>query len=560
MVFNTLNYLKRVVLAVVLSFIASSLYADLEENIGNAVTWLTEMQNADGSWGQGEKQIEATFEVVHSLSQIKPDSAAVQSGINWILSRSALQADILSKKISVNSLLEQANDTWIDKLISMKNTAAGWGLRFGYSSNPLDTVLAYDALHSLHGFYYDKKLYWDYKRYWELLDMPTNAFHYLLSCSYISPEGLWSSVPGGETDLALTAKIISRISSYNKMLETMEDRDALIKIHETYTQQLNSCIENDGSVINNLYLSVLTYRALIRSESRSVNASKILNYITDQQNHNGSWLDDPLVTALAVTCLNDSVRTSKADIDAVRLVMDNTEQYSFGAYKQFEIVIDCTRKEEFQELLYLKIQGPDGSEYPVLVSGTEDTELRYFWNTKNSDPGLYTVTVEIADLDTGIKYDMYQKQFSIVPSAVVNVIKTYCDPAVLTGSEETTIPLQYKVITDIKSNTDLDLTFEYNFQDPENEILDQGSFRKTGTKGEKRESLSIGESSITFNKHGVYTLNVSVYQGQQLIAEQTGNMSFNTLSAFSVSKTLSPSQVPAVKGTKVHIKIEFQAE
>ncbi|MDP3981386.1 MAG: terpene cyclase/mutase family protein [Chlamydiota bacterium] len=539
-------------------FFISSLAGAQDSSIEKSVQWLISKQNSDGSWGQASKQFESTFEVVRALSDVVPDSPAIKSAVTWIKSQPINNNLFLSRKIAALSFLEGINDGWLDQLIRAQSRDGGWGYKPGYSSNVFDTLYAFNAFRSLHDFYFEKHLYGAIERYWLMLKKSTDAFQFLLNNVYFTPLSFWSSVPGADTDLVLSARVIESISSYHNISHTEQDRQKLHNTQMQFAVFLDTQIQGNGSIQSSLYQSMLCYIALLRAQNETDTGEKLLQYILALRDVDGSWEQDPFLTALGLQCLKGYENQKNSHIKNIVLMLNNVVTNEFRAFEQFEIVIAVEAEHEFEAYWNITIEDSHGVQYPILYS-YDKTQERFYWQTKEMDPGPYTVKAELFDAYTGIKYDNAEKPFTILPSASVNIIRAYCDPSMIAGPLELNVGVEYRLIVDVKSNTSMSLQYDYRFTDPQGTMLSSGDDQTTIVKGEKREILSLASQSITFALYGQYALEVSAYQEEEFVDSKTGYLSFTASLPIVVTKTLQPDAVPAVKGTRVKAQIKLQS-
>ena len=129
-------------------------FAAYETNNGNASTWLSGQQNADGSWGASPtEKFLYTVEAVQALRAVGQRNAAYFRGITWLENHAADNADYSARRVLA---LAAHGDDVTDEVLSLTNVqnvgVAGrdaWGLSATYLQSPLDTALVLNSLAAL---------------------------------------------------------------------------------------------------------------------------------------------------------------------------------------------------------------------------------------------------------------------------------------------------------------------------------------------------------------------------------------------------------------------------
>ncbi|AFT70361.1 MULTISPECIES: hypothetical protein [Alloalcanivorax] len=128
---------------------ASALY---ESAIEQARSWLTQQQNADGSWGVLEtERFIATTEVVKALHASGARTEAYYRGVTWLQNRAGNNVDYGARRaVALSASGTNTASQWIPRLSEIQDPALsgheGWGLSSHYLESPLDTALALEAL------------------------------------------------------------------------------------------------------------------------------------------------------------------------------------------------------------------------------------------------------------------------------------------------------------------------------------------------------------------------------------------------------------------------------
>ena len=249
------------------------------------LNYLTQTQNADGSWGGTATSITEVFPststAVDALKLIETTPSNNRTNAIGYLSAQALDVtDYLSRRIV--SLAGTGADTSTDlsALIAFKNADNGWGGAAGFTSEVLDAALALRALSAGGGN----------------ASTMSGAVSYLLAAQ--NPEGGWGFVAGQTSHVYYTALVM-------QALETQAQTTANANTLSRAATYLLGQQQSDGSW-SNIPDTALAFLAIARTTGNVTVKTKALEYLLARQLPNGSWNDDPYSTALALQALKAS--------------------------------------------------------------------------------------------------------------------------------------------------------------------------------------------------------------------------------------------------------------
>ncbi|WP_281184377.1 CARDB domain-containing protein [Trichlorobacter lovleyi] len=251
----------------------------LPPNIDNGVTWLTGHQQADGSWYDLSLTAERdTAEVVSTLQRFPSALQAFQAGFSWLGAASSVNTDYLSRRIETLAKSAGDNSALLNALLANRNSDGGWGAGKNYLSTPIDTALALKAL-AVAG-YADASVI-------------SKAVSYLQSSQ--NSDGGWSGDDPAST-IQPTASVLTAFAG-------LRGRYALDNAISKAQAFLASKQNQDGGFGNSpstVYDSAVAIGALQVAGTDSGVTSRGVSYLLSEQSENGSWLDSPYQTALAV--------------------------------------------------------------------------------------------------------------------------------------------------------------------------------------------------------------------------------------------------------------------
>lgn len=252
----------------------------------SALNYLSSSQNPDGSWG-GEASLmpslPSTVSVLNAYKAMsQADAPSYQPALSWLQSQSLNTTDYLSERILI---LTGQNDT--NTLLSYFDY--GWGGYAGYDTNILDTAL---ALHALKSVSYTGT------------NIITPAISRLISSQ--NSDGGWAFRPStcsgcndsDQSNVYMTAIVSRALQQFPQSTSTataINKATSYLKAHQ-----------NPDGGFGTVYGTSLAYMALAGVTTDGTVLGSAINYLKSAQGANGSWLDDPYQTALAVSALSFS--------------------------------------------------------------------------------------------------------------------------------------------------------------------------------------------------------------------------------------------------------------
>lgn len=268
---------KIIIISWFLVFFVTSAFA-YSPAIENGVSWITTVQQSDGSWGSSVFSVLDTTVVLDSLQHINSSAPAYSSGIAWLGSQSFSSTDFIARKIV--SLYKDGVDVSADlsTLVNSRNSDGGWGGDADSTNMILDTAISLLALKSAS--YTDTTVI-------------NNAITYLLSAQ--NTDGGFGFYQGDTSNVYMTSLVSSTLQQFP---QTTSIATAVNKA----TSYLISQQQLDGS-FGSIYETAHAYIALVAVSTDATVLGNAINYLTTTQSANGSWNQDPYSTALALRAL-----------------------------------------------------------------------------------------------------------------------------------------------------------------------------------------------------------------------------------------------------------------
>ncbi|MEW6418767.1 MAG: carboxypeptidase regulatory-like domain-containing protein, partial [Nitrospirota bacterium] len=283
------------ILMLFLSFcFVSQTYSQTIE-IDNGITWLINNQNQTGSWGNTSTSLNneyfSTFSVLETLKRLEQDNTtAYQNAIQWLQAEELINTSYIAFRLSIlsNAGFDLTTDT--NTLLSYININNGWGGYIKYKSNNFHTALALQALKAVN--YSDQTII-------------QSAIDYLLSTQ--NSDGGWGFYPspcsgcndGDESSVYMTALVSMTLQQFPR---TTSIATAINKATDYLIAHQNTD-GGFGSGSSTVYETSLSYLSLVGETTDATVLGNAINYLTNTQSADGSWLQDPYSTALALRAL-----------------------------------------------------------------------------------------------------------------------------------------------------------------------------------------------------------------------------------------------------------------
>ncbi len=273
-----------------IEFLGSSTAVDKDEAIQRAKTWLKANQTTLGFWGNEKNKLLVTSQVLNAFNSLEEDDAAVRKGVFFLRGNYADNNDFLGRQINTLYDFDQNVDYLVAKLIAQSyivesgetSYITGWGTRPGYYPDPVCTAVGASTV------------------------AKTTKSTSLVNYSFTALKTNWSSlfyssenyrfgwIAGGDASVYVSSLIYHILAdNFSASSLTNFTSDWIIN-----TQTDNG----DGSFGNGVIDTAAVLLWLDIPETNKINA---VSYLVNQQNPDGSWLNDPYVTGLCLKALSN---------------------------------------------------------------------------------------------------------------------------------------------------------------------------------------------------------------------------------------------------------------
>ena len=272
-----------ILLSFLFLFCSCSIAFALSQAQTNGLNYLANTQNADGSWNENiVTDFYNSSTVLQTLKLYNQIDTSYNLGLQWIQQSSADNSDYLSKQIVLFAQNNIDYQNQLSKLLLWNNIGGGWGLDASYQSDILDTAFALQALKKIN--YSDQTVI-------------QAAISYLLA--HQNTDGGWGFDKGDASNVYMTAivsRTLQQLSLTSAMATAVNKATSYIIAHQNADGGF-------GSSPSTVYETALAYIALVAVTSDNTVLGSASQYITNAQAANGSWNEDPYVTALALQAL-----------------------------------------------------------------------------------------------------------------------------------------------------------------------------------------------------------------------------------------------------------------
>lgn len=256
-----------------------------EESIKHAINWLALSQYENGTWGLNGKEYLDTSDVTGVLGKYAFLDENRSSSIAWINRLNFSNNDIRSRNIYhlTEPFSKEANKKI---LLNSQNSDGGWGIDEGYQSDLLDTLLVMETLVKLNT---------------TEIESLKKGFSYILKQQ--NNDGSWTVNKCDDMSIKITAKtilLLKSVQNYQNLLPveifTALNNGSSFLLSKQYSDQ------TWGTDKVKIEDTLFAYEAILWTGGLSA-VETTDHTIINMQNANGSWFDDPRLTALAIDSL-----------------------------------------------------------------------------------------------------------------------------------------------------------------------------------------------------------------------------------------------------------------
>jgi len=262
-------------------------------SVEDGIAWLNANQNPDGSWGGEATAIttpyHSTAVVAETFQYLDISDGNLSSAITWLSTQDTPTVDHLSRQIEVLAQAGIDVTEQVNTLLSFRQPDGGWGIDGEGASDIIDTAIALQALTAIN---------------YSGQSIISSALGYLLSTQ--NPDGGWGFYPAACSNCDADPSNVYMTAMVASTLQQFAPTTSLVTAINKATNYLVTHQNADGgfgSSQSTTYETALAYIALVGVTTDETILGRASDYLTATQLANGSWLDDPYATALAIKAL-----------------------------------------------------------------------------------------------------------------------------------------------------------------------------------------------------------------------------------------------------------------
>lgn len=409
-----------------------------------AVTWLMENQNGDGSWGEKQK-LHDTCEVLKHVDKKHFEGSENRGkAVEWLNLQKISNNDDLFQLYSIEELQQNADVADITKL---QNADGGWSMSKNYSSDVFDTLLAIQSCLNSE----------------EVHTKTVNSGIAFLLINQMENGGF--SYADEEANVYLTAYAAEVMEQYTRTMGR-NDESTKIALDKAESFLLESEDENTlwGVGENDMLTTLMASIALVEKDEEKT--LERINIIAEKIIDNGSLYDNPVLTAMFIKLVDlfDETENEKRTAGIEDIYVYTEEGKDIEAYT--EVFIEPAVKGFDKETMTVSVVvGTKESGYKAV----ENKGGVFVWNTENTMPGKYEIYGILTDNKTGNVLGIKKKVCEVKESfKVSNTYFSYSPKMYRIGSGK---KIDFSFSADIQSNIKKEIKAEIHVKDDSGNVL-----------------------------------------------------------------------------------------
>lgn len=286
--------------------------------------------------------------------------------------------------------------------------------------------------------------------------------------------------------------------------------------------------------------------------------------------------------------LNLTIR--KADLGGVEIAGLSSNASRYGAY---EPVLLTAQLENNTALtlgarLYVKVKNAAGTEVaifsgqylPPLASALDDEELAHYqqhlddavehlapgeqrdvqleqwWNTQNTPPGDYVITVQAVDAVSSNLVSEKNIVVTVEETRKLASLRLFTTPGYVLLNRVADIAMSAELLN--RSNVPTTLTLDYQLIDPSGHIFSDSQATIALSPGHNNLIVELGQLSHQFSESGDYLLKLSNMSGAEIVEAAEGGVFVPPSIRLDIEQSIAPNEVVPLEGVGVKSNIQIK--
>ncbi|MDN5923621.1 MAG: carboxypeptidase regulatory-like domain-containing protein, partial [Xanthomonadales bacterium] len=239
------------------------------------VAWLTSQVQANGSLHNEDASIATPYQAQATAVLALSHFGAVPSALaNTVAASTEGNTEYISRRILAAAASGYATAADITTLLALQNDDGGWGISAAYASDALDTAMALQALHVASP---------------TSADAVGHALYFLVQAKHA--DGGWGMA--GQSSIYITAHVLRGAQAWASTLSSADSTAA------SAAQWLLG-VRSSALVYADTFNNALALLALESRADQSAALPPLLAALGTAQLADGSWAEDPYLTALVL--------------------------------------------------------------------------------------------------------------------------------------------------------------------------------------------------------------------------------------------------------------------
>ncbi len=297
---------------------------------------------------------------------------------------------------------------------------------------------------------------------------------------------------------------------------------------------------------------------------------------------------DISLTEHSQLALNITIR--KADLGGIEIAAVSSNATSYGAYEPVLITASLENNTALTlgARLYVKVKNSTGdkiagfpaSYLPPLESALDEEELAHYqkhlaesveqlapgeqrelpleqwWNTQNTAPGDYVVTVQAVDAATGNLVSEKSLVITLEETRKVAALRLSANPGYVLLNREAELVMSAEVLN--RSNVSSALRFDYRLLSPDGKVLTEEQANISLSPVQNNLMVELGSLLHRFSTSGDYLLEISNVSGATVVESSTGAVFVPPSIRLDIQQSLTPYEVVPQEGVGVTSNIQIK--